>query len=160
MFVMILGAWAVYAGVAAWAVAFDADADFGAHGVLAVFLVSAVAAPCTATWLIAEALNTWQRRRLLIRGIGGRWWRRAAAGLATGTLGFLLGTILLALADSVIPDGVALGVGAVLSTALLFAFLPRVKRGRCVNCQYDLSGMTIASAGVCPECGEGVMKGL
>lgn len=122
---------------------------------------------CTAC-LTTEVVLYVLPKRLFHRGVRAPV-RRVALGLVAGVVGAALGGVSYVYlgysGDVYSPYSAArpwfesalLGGGAAAGALLVLLPLPRVRRGRCVRCGYDLAAMTPRAAGKCAECGCDVM---
>jgi hypothetical protein len=120
-----------------------------------------VAVPALGAWGVAEFVNmltprrTFDRRR---RTFGKRFVLGAAAGGACATFA----TALLPLVDRYLSDAVIFGATGAVAMMLFLILLPRVKRGHCIHCGYDLRDSPAPGqpgSGRCPECGAAAMAG-
>lgn len=121
--------------------------------VLALVLVSWVL-PIGAGWAAAEVVRVVRGPRLRTFSAAHSWWlSRFARGLIAGVLG--LGVSLAALVYISEPpnDAAIMGLGGAIGAVAVLIFGRRTPRGACPGCGYDLSGLTPAAGGRCPECG-------
>ena len=127
--------------------------------VLAVILTTLVL-PVASAWVGAEAARFMRPVRILATRDSSALCRMAAGGMA-GILGcmFTLGAVVY-FSEPIASRGDSWFTGPI---AALTAFLvvlpwPRVRRGTCRGCAYDLAALTPACKGLCPECGTDLMK--
>lgn len=118
-------------------------------------------------WVLAGVtlVDLFTPRRLLQPSARGEF-LRLLLGASASSLGLLFGAVLpavRAMGDDVLRYALdmhamwlewgALALGPVIAGVLMACLLPRVKRGTCTGCGYDLAQMTVACKGRCPECG-------
>lgn len=120
------------------------------------FIAAAWAIPITCAWLAAELVNFVLPKRILAGDASTRP-RRLIAGLASGLLGVGLSVIAMAYVPENMPEALVTGAAGAAGALCIVLLLPRVHKGRCRKCDYDLAGITPAAAGKCPECGLEVM---
>lgn len=106
--------------------------------------------PPLAAWLTAEAINLVTPRRLFDRRSVAPV-RKATLGFLAGVLGFAIAVAFLPLVERQLPDWGVLASASAIATMLPVALLPKVRRGRCAFCDYDMKALP--SMERCPECG-------
>lgn len=106
--------------------------------------------PPLAAWLTAEAINLVTPRRLFDRRTVAPV-RKAALGFLGGVIGFALAVAFLPIVEEQLPDWGVLASASAVGTMLPVVLLPRVRRGFCAYCDYDMK--TLPSMERCPECG-------
>lgn len=120
------------------------------------YIVTAWAIPIICAWLAAELVNFILPKRVLMRHASTKP-RRLVAGLFAGGIGAGAAVVAMAYAPETLPEAVVTGAAGALGSLLIVLLLPRVHKGRCRRCDYDLAGITPAAAGKCPECGLDLM---
>lgn len=110
-----------------------------------------IAFPPLAVWLTAEFINAVTPRRLFDRRTVAPV-RRATVGALAGVIGFTIAVLALPLTERHASDWATLAGASAIGTFVTVVFLPRVRRGHCVVCGYDLR--TLPSMERCPECGQ------
>ena len=106
--------------------------------------------PPMAAWLTAETINLVTPRRLFDRRIVAPV-QRSALGFTTGVIGFGLAVLFLPIVEELLPDWGTLAAASAIGTMLPIVLLPRVRRGFCAFCDYDMK--SLPSMERCPECG-------
>lgn len=107
--------------------------------------------PPLAAWLTVELINLVTPRRLFDRRTVAPV-RRAVLGVMGGVIGFVLAVAFLPILEPFMPDWGVLSASSAVGMMLPAVLLPRVHRGHCVHCDYDLT--TLPSMEQCPECGK------
>lgn len=120
------------------------------------FALSVFVVPVACAWACVELVRLLRRPRILEPVASSRI-ARFFRGLLAGLLGLILLTGLLLYGEANYRmrwDNYYLTVITAAPAALIGTLLSRrVRSGTCPQCRYDLSGITIASQGKCPECG-------
>jgi len=119
---------------------------------LTLFLV-----PLLTVWAGGEVVRLLRSPRVLTRHAHPL--KRLLTGGTIGVTGSLAGALLVSLFEPVNGGWgwLLMGLGSLGATLAVLAFARRTGAGRCVRCDYDVSGVTLASKGLCPECGQSLM---
>lgn len=123
----------------------DSELSYAAIVLVLVMLPSVMA------WLTMDVLHRFRPRRWFVHGVHRRA-KLVVLGFASGGVGAAGIATEFMLLDSLTPGALLTGGTTVLVCAAVFALIPAVRPGHCVECGYDLRSSVIH--GRCPECGE------
>lgn len=138
-----LGQFALYVGAAV---------VFRGHGIdLFGLAVGLMGAPIAAAAIVAVVVRVFSPRRLFDRRLRLPL-RRLALGGAASLAGAAVAVPAIALLPGTIDEFIVTGLAGAIGTAAVLLPVSRVRAGRCVYCEYDLSATPIERP--CPECGK------
>lgn len=120
--------------------------------VLVWLLLSFVLLPLLGAWTATELVN-WATPRRLFDSRRRSIVSRFILGTCAGLLATAATSLLIALADSRVPEALITTVCSATACLLILLPLSRTRPGRCIHCAYDLTGATVRDGGRCPECG-------
>ncbi|MEK6703016.1 MAG: hypothetical protein AABZ53_12185 [Planctomycetota bacterium] len=107
--------------------------------------------PPLAAWLAVEIIHLISPRRLfdrrIVAPIG-----RVSLGIKGAVIGFIIAVVFLPIVENAMPDWLTLAAASAIGTMIPTVLLPRMHKGHCALCDYDLR--TLPSMERCPECGK------
>lgn len=153
MFIFIAGLSLIYTIACAIALITEPAVRPDNPWVIALVLITWIL-PIAAGWAAAEIVRLVRGPRLRTLHAAHSWWlSRFVRGMVAGVLGLGASLAVLVYINQPPSDAVIMGLGGAAGTIILLVFGRRIPRGACVGCGYDLSGLTHAARGRCPECG-------
>ncbi|MFT3687143.1 MAG: hypothetical protein QM783_19840 [Phycisphaerales bacterium] len=157
MILLLLSAGACYSALVASALLIKGEDWWTPHPTTKAAVLTLGLVPLLAVWAGAELMRALRRPRVLTRY--SHPLKRMLTGLTIGLIGSSLGALAVVMLEPA-NGGYAwllMGLGSLVATAGVLWFARRTARGKCLRCDYDLAGVTVAAAGKCPECGLDVM---
>lgn len=143
----------VYAAVASTAILSNRpwlESEPWEYGAKPAMLLAAL--PLLGAWTACELLRLVRPVRLLDRRVRGVL-VRAVAGLCAGLLALIATMLAVEFVTGVWVEFALTFSAAFLATATIALCSSRQRPGACTQCRYDLSTITTAARGRCPECG-------
>lgn len=153
MILVLLGVAGCYAALISSALLIKTEDWWTPHPTALATVLTLGVVPLLAAWVGAEVVRSVRRPKVL----AGRAHplKRLLTGLTIGLVGSAAGALAVVLLEPV-TGGYAwllMGGSSLLVSLLILSFARRTARGHCDRCDYDLSGVTVAAHGKCPECG-------
>lgn len=159
MILLLIGTAACYSALVASALLIRSEDWWTPHPTLINAALSLGLVPLLAAWVGAELARWLRTPRVLTRHAHPL--KRLLTGLTIGLIGSVLGALSVVLLEP--ANGgltwLLMGGSSLIASAGVLSLSRRTQRGRCARCDYDLSGVTVAALGKCPECGLDQMAG-